>query len=196
MGLFDAGGLDFTFPSDFVSTGGGGWSLPSPSFLDSTAGSPSFLGGTPSLGDQAAMAWGGGGGGGGGFSFPSLDTLGKAVRIGSDVLQAGGGIYSAIQNANYQKSLQDYYSQRAKAEAAYNQQVQDYLTQRAQWEGQLFGQFGEQEQSLQDALTTFQGQVTDVFNQEMAAAQPLLQQGQQLTSEGVAALAKGQVPPD
>jgi len=140
---------------------------------------------------------GGGGsptGGGGGFSFPSLGDLGKGIGIGTDLLKAGGGIFSAVQNANYQKSLSDYYSQRSKAEAVYNQQVQDYLAQRAQFESGLLGQFGEQSQTLQDALLAFQGQVSDVFNQEMAAAQPLLRQGQKLSSEGVAALTKGQVP--
>src|SRR5256885_232940 len=144
--LDDLGGFDF--PS-----GGGG----APSGLDLGSLGDPFRGGGASVGDFTTVPSfvPGQTGSGSGFSFPGLDAIGKGIGLGADVLKAGGGIWSAVQNANYQNSLKDYYNQRAKAEAAYNQQVQDYLQQRGQWEQNLMGQFGEQQQSLQDALLTF-----------------------------------------
>src|SRR5436309_3147133 len=131
MGLFDLPTLPTLDPSSFsVAPDLGGLDL---------SGLPGLTGG------ETAPT------GGGGFSFPSLGDLGKGIGIGTDLLKAGGGIYSAVQNAQYQNALKDYYSQRAKAEAVYNQQVQDYLAQRSQFESGLLGQFGEQSQSLQDA---------------------------------------------
>lgn len=180
MGL-DLGGLDLSLP-DFSGV------------------TPPTLGPTPDFsGTFGSFTPGSSPGGGGGslFSgFPSLSDLGKGIGIGTDLLKAGGGIFSAVQNAQYQSALKDYYAQRAKAEAVYNQQVQDYLAQRSAFESNLMGQFGEQSQSLQDALLVFQGQISDVFNQEMAAAQPLLAQGEKLSTKGVQALTKGEVPPE
>jgi len=104
--------------------------------------------------------------------------------IGSDGSLEGGAASFRRPNATIRSPCRTT-SQRAKAEAVYNQQVQDYLAQRSS-SSRPARAVREQSQTLQDALLAFQGQVSDVFNQEMAAAQPLLRQGRS-SSEGVAA---------
>jgi hypothetical protein len=140
-----------------------------------------------------------------GTDMSAKDLFGaQGIIPGLTSLATGGlAIEKAIQDANYQKALDDYRKQQLQYQSQYAKDVQDYLTQRSAYEQQLLGIYGGEVGAVQDALTGFTsniqgflGQATDLMNTQLQAAMPSLQAGQQLTQQGVAALVKGDVPPE
>jgi hypothetical protein len=170
--------LDFEPPVDFTPS------------IDWNIGSTGFNW-IPNLGD---LNWGGGGAGG--FNFGNLlSNIGTGVGVGKDILGGVLSVRSQMANAQYQRDLQNYYRQQAAQQAAYNTSVQNYLNSRAAWEQQMAGTFQDTFNQFGDQLKGFQDTMGGIVQQELAAAQPLLQQSQSLIQPAIAALAKGEVPP-
>jgi hypothetical protein len=149
-----------------------------------------------SLGGGGALPTGRPDTGGGGKSFFPTDLAGwgSLISPAKDLLGGALGVKSQIDNARYQKQLQDYYKQQSAQSAAYNAAMMDYLKQKQAYEGQMMGLFQEGFGQFQGALGDYQSQIQGIVDQEMQAAKPLLAQSQELIQPAVASLAKGEVP--
>lgn len=140
------------------------------------------------------------------FSNWNWENIGKGIAGGVGIanlgLQGFLGWRNMENQADYQRQLTDYWTDRSAREAAYNNEVIGYLQARKAWEaemqamfGETLGGFGEGMAEFQGRMGAFQEQIGGIIQEELNAARPILQQSQELLEPAVAALARGEVPP-
>ena len=131
--------------------------------------------------------------------LPAIQQVGNAFAPIAQIGALGWNAYNQLaaqrQNAAYDQAMKDYWTQKAAWEGQYNQAMMDYLARKSEYEAQLMGMAGESMSAFQEGLGNYQQTIAGILAEQMGAVKPLLAQSRELLEPAVAALAKGEVPP-